>query len=315
MSTLLALFWMTRSLVTRLLRYGMIVRSLAFPGTLIALTMILTVWVVQGTQPAAILAVTPEVSSPILQKELQQVGLTMQETEAPLEWVMSGQAAAGTDGQTYWVTSTSRVALSGEHAVRTVLGANWRPAIPDLAPPEQIKTMGTLIARVLLGIFSLYGVVFGAAMVARDREDGSLEVDCSLPIPRWIHPSARVIAGSVLLTVFLTSSIFMLQALIGVADAHSWLIHGIASSVASVALGLVSAGRARLNTGFGAALALGLTLATALFGIGYAAPQIGQHLPLASLITGGEPLVPLLSSGILSLVAIFWFTRFGLRVS
>ena len=315
MNAINALLWMTRSLLTRLLRYGMIVRSLAFPATLIALTLLLTVWVVQGTQPAPILAVTTEFSSAVLERELHQVGLAMQVVEDPLEWVQTGRATAGTDGQTYWVTSTSRRTLSGEHAVRRVLGANWRPAIPDLAPPEQIQMLGTLIARVLLGIFSLYGVVFGAAMVARDREDGSLEVDCSLPIPRWVHGTARITAGATLLIVFLTSSLFMLQALVGVADATNWILHGTAASVSSVALGLVSAGRARLNTGFGAALALGLTLATALFGIGYGAPTVGQHLPLASIITGGDPLTPLFSGSLLTAFAILWFTRFGLRVA
>ena len=315
MSTLAALFWLTRSLLTRLLRYGMIVRSLAFPATLIALTLLLTVWVVQGTQPAPIMAVTSEFSSSQLDHELKRVGLSMQVVDDPMQWVQSGRATAGTDGATYWVSSTSRLTLAGEHAVRTVLAANWRPAIPELAPPEQIQALGTLIARVLLGIFSLYGVVFGAAMVARDREDGSLEVDCALPIPRWVHGTARVSAGSALLIVFLTSSLYMLQALVGVMNANQWLIHGTAASLASVALGLVSAGRAKLNTGFGAALALGLTLATALFGIGYGAPIVGQHLPLASIVTGGDPLVPLLSSSVLTLFAIAWFTRFGLRVA
>jgi len=304
---------MTGSLLTRLFRYGMIVRSLAFPGALIALTLLLTVWVVTGTQPPPRLAVSPELASSQLEVALAEVGLDMAVTDAPREWVETGRAVGGSDGQSYFVPATTRSSLAGEYALRGVLGTSWRPAIPDLPGPEQVQTLGALIGRILLGIFSLYGVVFGAAMVARDREDGSLEVDCSLAIPRWVHGTARLLAGSLVLCAFLATSLLMLQSLIGVEDLLGWTGHGTAAAIGSVSLGMVSAGRSKSRTGLGTALALGLTLVTGFFGVGVVAPWIGQWLPMASIVTGGSPVGALVTALLLAVTSATLLTRFGLR--
>lgn len=313
MTGLSALYWLTISLIVRLLRYGMIVRSLTFPGALIAITLLLTVGVVSGTQPPPILAVTPNIESVYVDTAAKEVGLEMVVSTNPKKRVQKGRAAAGSDGVTYWVTGTNRTTLAGEHALRKALGSSWRPAIPHLPAPEQIQQLGTLIVRFLLGIFSLYGVVFGAAMIARDREDGSLEVERALPVPSWVHGTARLSAGALLLGAFATISIWLVQALVGVADSPEWLGHGYAACLTSLAFGLTSAGRARLNTGFGSALALGLTLTTAFLALGYVLPSVGKYLPLGSIATGGSPIIPLANAVLLALLSLLWFTRFGLK--
>lgn len=313
MNDIKALFWLTATLIRRLLRYGMILRSLSFPAALISLTLVLTVGVISATRPPARLVVTPSLYTKDLAKELQTHDIELISDSEPETWVRNGAATAGSNGVQFWVSGVTKTSLTSEAILRTALGSSWRPTTPSLPKPERIHQLGALIVRLLLGIFSLYGVVFGTAMVARDREDGSLEIDCTLPVRRWVHGAARCLAASTLLVVFLILSTWMMQAIIGVSGATNLILHGVSASLASVSLGIVSAGRAKINSGFGSALALGLTITTACFGIGYALPSIGKFLPLASVVTGGPVAVPLATSTLLALSCVTWFTRYGLE--
>jgi len=308
-----ALFWLTGTLIQRLLRYGMILRSLSFPAVLISLTLVLTVGVVSWTRPPALLVITPDLYSTHLEEELSKHNIGLVRDSSPENWVRRGAASAGSDGVKFWVSGITQTSLTSESVLRSALKTSWRPTIPSLPSPDRIHQLGALIVRLLLGIFSLYGVVFGTAMVARDREDGSLELDCTLPVRRWVHGTARCLAATTLLCAFLVLSTWMMQAIIGVSNATTLIAHGMAASLASVSLGIVSAGRAKLNSGFGSALALGLTITTACFGIGYGLPGIGQYLPLASVVTGGPAVVPFCTSIVLASGCVLWFTRYGLK--
>lgn len=313
MYTLRAWWWLTASMLVRLLRYGAIIRSLVFPAGLVGLTLVLTLAVLSLTKVDPVIAVSADLFSQELQEAMDKEGLEVRVTSTPELDVRAGRAAGGSDGTFYWATGMTRDAALGESILRRVRGASWRYAVPKPSDVTDISHFGALMLKLLSGIFSLYGVVFGAAMIARDREDGTLEVDCSLPIPRWLHGASRLSAGCILLSVFLTVSAMVVLSLVGIDHWMRGLSHGIAASMASLGIGLASVGKAKLKSGFGTALATGLTATTALYGVGYVAPAIGQYLPLSSLLTDGPVVSPLVGACILLVVANLYFTRAGLK--
>ena len=147
----------------------MILRSLSFPAALISLTLVLTVAVISWTRPPPVLVVTPQLYSQDLATALDVHDIVLTRDEAPESWVRTSRATAGSDGNTFWVSGTTQTSLTTEIVLRQTLGSTWRPSVPSLPAPETIHELGALIVRLLLGIFALYGVVFGTAMVARDR--------------------------------------------------------------------------------------------------------------------------------------------------
>jgi ABC-type transport system involved in multi-copper enzyme maturation permease subunit len=163
------------------------------------------------------------------------------------------------------------------------------------------------MAMLVLAIYALYGVVFGAAMVARDRDQGTLEVELSLPVPAWTHGASRWIAASLVLASWMVLGVAAFVAWIGVEDPGAVVRIGLAAATGAVALGLGSVGRAGLKVGFASSLAAGLTAASALFGLGYAAPDIGVHLPLGSIVAGGDGWTPLAVSAALGVAAVALF--------
>jgi hypothetical protein len=144
-----------------------------------------------------------------------------------------------------------------------------------------------------MSIFSLYGVVFGAGLTARDRDDGTLALELSLATPRWVHGAARWLAGTVVLGIWVVLGVAFTGALLGLPDPAAALSDGLAAATASVALGLASVGRASIKTGFAASLALGLVGTTGLLGLGALWPDGGRFIPLASIAAGGYGGVPL----------------------
>jgi ABC-type transport system involved in multi-copper enzyme maturation permease subunit len=161
----------------------------------------------------------------------------------------------------------------------------------------------------LMLLFALYGVVFGVAMIARDRDDGTLEAELSLPMARWVPGAARWTSSTAVLAIFLGYCVALFDALVGVPDAGALIRHGIAASGGAVCLGIAVVGRAGIRRGFSGPFAIGLTIATALLGMGIGLPRVGQWLPLASVLAGGDGWAPLtlsLLSGVVASALFAW---------
>jgi hypothetical protein len=164
------------------------------------------------------------------------------------------------------------------------------------------------VLELLCAIYALYGVVFGAGSVARDRTDGTFEAELAMAVPRWMHGAARWIAGSLVLGAFLTLSVLVYDGLAGVGEAGPILRHGLAATTGTTAVGLLSVGRASLRGGFGATLAIGLTTMTFLFGIAFVIPGAAPYVPIASVASDGNGWIPLALSGMLGALSVVVFT-------
>ena len=119
----------------------------------------------------------------------------------------------------------------------------------------------------------MYGVVLGAGLVARDRDQGILEAEFSMPVPIWMHAASRWIASSLVLTIFLFFAIATFTAFLSMPDQGAIMRHGLAGTMASSALGLLVIGKGGLNQGFSGPVAAGLSTATFICGLGYALPD------------------------------------------
>jgi hypothetical protein len=160
------------------------------------------------------------------------------------------------------------------------------PDTADAAP------QGALFSKLVAILFTLYGVVFGLGMVARDRDDGTLEAELALPLPHWVAGATRWLSATLVLSLFYAYSVILFDAIIGVADRGAMIRHGMAATGGATALGLVAVGKAGIKQGFSGPLAGGLTATMAVMGIGLAQPDIGSYLPLASLFAGGSGWIP-----------------------
>ena len=83
------------------------------------------------------------------------------------------------------------------------------------------------------------GVVFGAGSVARDRDQGTLEAELSMPVPMWLHGLARWLASSLLLSAFFVLAVGIFDSLLGLESATRLILHGSAACAGATAIGLV----------------------------------------------------------------------------
>ena len=137
----------------------------------------------------------------------------------------------GTDGKTLWGV---RHAVGRPRGRSRSCGSGRGPiGVPiPIAPPTARSQFarGDIVCAVLALLFVLYGLVFGLGGVARDRDDGTLEMELSLPIPRWVGGMARWIASTLVLSVFYTVSVWMLAALLPVPGMGAVIRNGIAAA-------------------------------------------------------------------------------------
>lgn len=287
---------LTGSILVRALREGLLVRALAWPGLLTALALIGAAAAVAVTQATEITAV----SDPVLAAALEEQGLEVRVTETPQQALQTGAASRGIwhDGET-WVLETrltGRDALVTEAVLRDHAQAAWRLDVPPLERRDaRTGLMTGLMVGLLAVLFTLYGVVFGAGSLLRDREDGTLEAERALPVPDTTHAAARLLASGLLLGLGLSLSVALLDVLMGVDDAWAWSLAGSAGGVtgAAIGLGAMASGGESLS----GPLARGMTVAMALLGVGWALPTVGAHLPIGSigaLIRGQEPTLAVL---------------------
>ena len=310
MKDLRALAWITGSLVQRLLREPQVVRSLLWPIALGPITVVLTVlvWVwLEGEWPVAIDPTTGADIVELLEAERWVPILVPDAREA----VASGAYNLGTDGHTVFAARDRGRTLELERILRNHHGAPWMPGRPAALVYD--PTQGAKLTGVLGFLFVLFGVVFGAAMVARDRDDGTLEAEVALGIRRCVHGAARWLAGSFVLSLHFLLAIAVVDALMGIQDVWALIRLGTSACSASVAIGLLVIGRGGLSAGFSGPLAGGIAIATALASLGLTALPGTSALPIATLISGGDGWLPLGVSVVLAIVAIAVFTHRSAR--
>jgi hypothetical protein len=306
---LAALGLLTGALVRRLLREAILIRSLVFPIAITLGTLVGTIGVVAWVRYTPAVALSPDVATVEIVERIEAERFRVVVREDPLAAVDAGEAWGASDGRSLVLTGGGPAALVLESLLRERVRAPWRPDVdvprPDLSAATRV---GRRIAQLIGVLFSLYGVVFGAGMVARDRDDGTFEVELSLGVRRWVHGAARLLAGSTVLVGFFAVGVALCAAVVGLADPIAFLRHGVGMAVGSVALGLLAVGRAGLSSGFTTPLAFGISGATALFGLGAAAPEVGRFVPLASLVTDTSGWESLPLTALVGALAVVVFT-------
>lgn len=295
-STLRALAALSLAMGVRLLREGLVVRALAWPGLLSAAAL------VGSTALVALLSRSPEIAIPLDQPavfaSLTEAGFSVVQVEDPERAAREGEVAAAAwpddEGWTLQGGQGPGVGARAEGAIRSAIGAPWTLELN--APPARSRE-GGLAVRAMAGLlsvlFALYGVVLGAGTIMRDRQGAVLEAEHSLPVPFILHGLARLLAATVAMAVALGITLLLLHALVGVPEVLAWAWHGTWAAAAGAALGVGAMGGR--GEGFSAPLSRALTASLGLFALGWSAPALGAWLPLASLaalIRGQSHLAP-----------------------
>jgi hypothetical protein len=281
-----ALVILTCSTARRLLREGLVVRSLVWPtivasGTL-ALTLLVMIWL---RPPWLEVAVTPDMD-PALRSILVQRGFKPVDSDNPAALVESRTIDLGTDGHTVWIVDGHPHGSTFESTVRKFHDAPWAPVRGQPISTPEGAVFGRTVCRFLALVFTLYGLVFGLGGVARDRDDGTLEAELALPVPRVVVGLSRWLASTLVLGPAYALAVAVFAALLTVADPVSVLLHGTAASATAAAIGIAVVGTAGIRQGFAGPFAMGMTLATGLAGAGAALDL--DWVPIASLFAGGS---------------------------
>lgn len=306
------------SQVLRGLREGLIVRALAWPALVTALAMMGAIAAAATWYASNSIAV----ADPALAEALRDEGLQVIVAEDPEAALAGGlvDRAAWTDGDG-WVLATEfggALTLKAEAALRKRSpGAAWViEPLPRNDRDRRTSPATRLMVGLLAALFTLYGVVFGAGGLSRDRDDGTLEAELSLPVPFVAHAAARILAGSAVLGAGFVVSVLLLHGLIGVDLAGAWCTVGALASLGGCALGfgwMSAAGRSESLSG---PLVRGMTLSMGLLLLGWSRPEIGRHLPIAgigALVGGHSPsLIAAFAAAIMGVASCWVFAR-GIR--
>jgi hypothetical protein len=302
---------LTGALLRRMLREGMVRRSLLWPTALTACTLLLTLLVMSWLRSGSVVGTLPSTPD-VLVQDLKGAGFALIVVEDPDAALRSGRVWAATDGQRLWVQGDDPDlpgAVKLESIVRLHAKASWRPhRDPPLPKAGDAADSGRTITRLLAVLFSLYGVVFGLGMVSRDRDDGTLAAELALPVPGWVPGAARWLAGSAVVAAFYGLCALVFDALIGVPDIGAVIRNGAAAGATATAIGLGTVGKANLRASFAAPFAFGMTLATGLSALGAFSSELGRMVPIASVFTESDGWIPLLgaaAAGVLATLA-FW---------
>lgn len=281
---------LTASLIRRLLREPLVLRSLVFPVLITAGVLLGFLGLVAIIKAPMIVAVPPGFPSERLAADLAPYELRVGEFSDPATAVQWGLARAGTDGDTVWTRGPVVEGGLVESVLREERGARWRldaDATRPGAGGKDAEEQGRRLARMLASIFALYGVVFGAGMIARDRNDGSLGVEFTLPRSRFVPGFARFVASFVVLGSFLVPSIWVLDALVGVPEIGLTCRLGIAAAAASSGIGLATMAQSGVKGGFAGPLGFALIAAFGALVTGRLVPAMAPLMPIGSLWHNG----------------------------
>ena len=268
--TVRALGLLMAASIRRLMREGMVLRSMVWPSAVVLGTLTSTIAVLAIYRPTRDVAVAPDLD-PALIEAFQAADFDVHPTDDLRGAVEGGWVPFATDGRRLWVRASSTTPLEVEQVLRIHLDSPWYPAPPmDRPNLEAAQRMGRIISAILGMLFVMYGAVFGLGSVARDRDDGTLEAELALPVPRWVGGVARWLASLLVLSCFYALCVVMLAAVIGVRDPAATIRHGIAASSAGVSMGLGVVGTAGLKQGFSGPFAAVMTMVTVLASLGLA---------------------------------------------
>lgn len=286
-SSLRALAGMSTAIIVRLLREGLVVRALAWPGLLTALSMFLSASLTIAWRNNPIIYV----SDPVLAEPLRKADFQVVMHDDPESTLKDGRAERAVwregDRVVLGVTWGGALSYKAESVLRNELGERWRLEVP--APRKrsrdsvELRPVTGLLAGIVALLFTLYGVVIGAGSLYRDRSSGVLESDLALAVPRWVHAAARIVALAAVLGPALVVSLFIVDSLLPVHKLYHWMFTGFFAAVFGGAIGVVLMARATQGRGFSAPLSQALTASMLLISLGFWKPGIGRHLPLVSL--------------------------------
>ncbi len=304
-----SLVWLTAAILRRLVREGMVMRSLLFPTAIVVGTLLITLAVASVVRGNSRVALTPDVwQQTELVGQIQDMGLEPYESTTLVEDIEEWRAWAGFDGKTMYIQGSAADGARLEAMLRTRAGADWIPEpIYNRPTGAQAARQGRFVLQGMALLFALYGVVFGAGMVVRDRSEGTLEAEFSLPVPHWYHGAARWLAGTIGLSLFLVFGLALLHATLGLSDPGAMLRHGLAANAAATAIGMFAAARAGRDTGFSGPFTFGISAVTGLVTLSVVFPEAAVWIPLASIATAGTGWPPLFTAGLCAVVAIASF--------
>ena len=278
---------MSIAIIVRLLREGLVVRALAWPGLLTALSMFISASLTIAWRNNPVIYVSePSIVEPLRKADFQVI--VHPDPETTLKEGRT-ERAVWREGDRYvlGVTWGGTLSYKAESILRNHLNERWRLEVPSPRKrgrdSVELRPVTGLLAGVVALLFTLYGVVIGAGSLYRDRSSGVLESDLALPIPRWIHASARIVALASVLGPALVVSLFIVDSLLPVHRLYHWMFAGFFASVLGGAVGVIMMARAPTGRGFSAPLSQALTVAMGLISLGFWQPQIGRFVPLMSL--------------------------------
>ncbi|MCK6523708.1 hypothetical protein L6R49_20040 [Myxococcota bacterium] len=288
-----ALGLLTASVLTRTLREGLVLRALIWPALIIALTLLCSATFVAGLYASKSAAV-PDAA---LAEVLVAKGLDARVYADPEAAFVSGEVdRAAFEGPEGWVLLArfdGAYTTMMESELRGRLDAAWRPMlVPRAGRSAALGPTTRLLIGLLAVLFVLYGVVFGAGGLSRDQQDGSLDAERALPVPVWVHAASRLGAAGVALSVAFAASVGLIHAILGVTTPIAWCVAGGLSGLGGAALGLGLMARAGRAESLSGPLSRGLVAVTGLMALGYSAPDVGRHLPVATvgaLVRGDTP--------------------------
>ena len=306
----------------RLAREGMLLRAVAWPGLLSSLALVGTAVIVGILARSPTIAVGDEAVAAVFRDD----GFVVEVVADPAATLAAGDAArAAWQEAGHWVlgsTEWGRTTLRAEAALRRHVDRTWQ--IEVAAPPTDPRAVegpANLLASLIAVLFSLYGVVMGAGVVVRDRDDGVMEVELSMAVPGWMHGAARVLACGGALVAFETATLLLMDGLLGIPAVGAWGVQGAAASLAGLGIGMLGATGWRGSVAFrppggeglSGPLSRSLTLTTGALALGWALPKAGAWLPLCSVTSlaraGEASIAPLLGAVCLAGLTVWRFGR------
>jgi len=264
-----------------------VVRALVWPGLLTALSVFLSAsYTVAWKGGQYIYVSEPELVAP-LEADGFEVTLMPNPETMLLDRLSDRAVWREGDHLVLGVTLAESFQSRAEARLREVTQERWRL---DLPPPpkrgentKELRPITGVIAGIVGLLFTLYGVVIGTGALYRDRSSGVLESDLALPVPRWIHAAARLLALAVVLGPAMVVSLLVVDSLLAMHQLGWWMFDGFVAAVAGGTMGVALMARADAKRGFSGPLSQALMMSMGLISLGYWQADYGHFLPLVSL--------------------------------